>query len=604
MSSEKQAPRGFTLRVERLLEAVSEGVYGLDPDGLTTFVNASAQRMLGYEADELIGRPQHDVIHHQHADGAPFPREACGIYAALRDGDVHTSRSEHFWRRDGSCFPVEYTATPMFEGGEIVGGVVTFRDITVELAAQAEAIERAAQEEARSAEVRAYGQIDEMADGFFAIDSSWRFVWLNRVAEKEFGRPREELIGASFLEAYPEIRDTPLYELYRAAMASGETGEMEFEVVEQQRWFAIRAQPTSRGLGIFFRDVSEAHQARQRLSDSEARYRFLAEAIPQQVWSALPDGSLDWVSPQVLRYFDRSFDEMIGLGWVKVIHPDEVDAVWERWSHSLSTGEPYEVSFRLRRHDGSYRWHLGRAVAQRSADGAIVRWFGTNTDIHEQKLAEAARDQVLGIVSHDLRNPLRVVRHAGELLLRDELPTAVQRHVGLIDRASRSMEELIDNLLDASRLDAGGLVVEPAPTEVVEVFDDVRATMEPLAAKAKVPLRFTSSVQGVVHLDRARVVQALGNLVSNALRFTSARGGEVDVEAVREPEAVVFRVRDTGPGFDEAHLPYLFERYWQHHPGKGAGLGLAIVKGIVDGHGGSVEAHNDGGAVFTLTLPQ
>ncbi|MBA2297236.1 MAG: response regulator [Actinobacteria bacterium] len=121
--------------------------------------------------------------------------------------------------------------------------------------------------------------------------------------------------------------------------------------------------------------------------ENEARYRFLGNSIPQQVWTALPNGNLDYVNERVVAYFERSFDELIGMGWSDHVHPDDLPGCIERWSSSLASGEPYEYEFRLRSGE-SWRWHLARAVAMRDAGGAIVRWFGTNTDIDDRRTAE------------------------------------------------------------------------------------------------------------------------------------------------------------------------------------------------------------------------
>ena len=122
---------------------------------------------------------------------------------------------------------------------------------------------------------------------------------------------------------------------------------------------------------------------------SEERYRFLGDSIPQQVWTALPDGALDYVNQRVLEYFERSFDDLLGWGWSDFVHEDDLPETIERWTTALGTGEPYEVEFRIRRaSDGAYRWHLARAVAMRGDGGEIIRWFGTNTDIEERRVAE------------------------------------------------------------------------------------------------------------------------------------------------------------------------------------------------------------------------
>ena len=113
-----------------ILAAAGEGIYGLDAEGLTTFVDPAAARLLGRSVDELLEQPMHAVLHHTHADGSPYPRETCPIYAAFKDGQVHHVKDEVFWRRDGASFPVEYVATPIEEGNELVGAVVVFRDVT------------------------------------------------------------------------------------------------------------------------------------------------------------------------------------------------------------------------------------------------------------------------------------------------------------------------------------------------------------------------------------------------------------------------------------------------------------------------------------------
>jgi diguanylate cyclase (GGDEF)-like protein/PAS domain S-box-containing protein len=117
-------------RHEMVLKSAGEGIFGLDLDGNATFVNPAAARMTGWEAEELVGRPQHDILHHTKPDGAPYPREECPIHAALKDGATHSSDDEVFWRKDGTSFPVEYVSTPILQDGEVVGAVVTFRDIT------------------------------------------------------------------------------------------------------------------------------------------------------------------------------------------------------------------------------------------------------------------------------------------------------------------------------------------------------------------------------------------------------------------------------------------------------------------------------------------
>jgi|GEM_PF-2787719 len=140
------------------------------------------------------------------------------------------------------------------------------------------------------------------------------------------------------------------------------------------------------------RDVSERvalleseRAARHHAERSELHYRTLAATLPQQVWTATSDGALDFVNQRAVEYFGRPAEEIIGAGWYAVVHPDDLPRIVERWTRSLTTGEGYEVEFRLRRHDAQYRWHLGRATPARDSNGNIAQWLGTNTDIDDSK---------------------------------------------------------------------------------------------------------------------------------------------------------------------------------------------------------------------------
>ena len=157
---------------------------------------------------------------------------------------------------------------------------------------------------------------------------------------------------------------------------------------EEIRRQALALDQSSREREGLEHHLTQTRQARDQAEDRAASYRVLAESIPQQVWTARPDGALDYVNPIVLTYFDQTSEAILGAGWQSVIHPDDLPACVERWVASLTTGVIYEIEFRLRRHDGSYRWHLARAAPERDAFGRIVRWFGTNTDIDDRKHAD------------------------------------------------------------------------------------------------------------------------------------------------------------------------------------------------------------------------
>ena len=236
-----------------------------------------------------------------------------------------------------------------------------------------------------------------------------------------------------------------------------------------------------------------------------------------------------------------------------------------------------------------------------------VRRLVTEAEKREHALHQTVkqRDEVVSIVSHDLRNPLGVVAGAADTLI--ELPLdheERERQATIIARSASRMSRLIEDLLDVSRIEAGAFVVRPSAEEPISVFEEVRDMFEVQAEEAQVALAVGPVCDVLVRMDHDRVVQALANLVDNALRFTP-EGGVVTLSGeVLDQETVSLSVSDTGVGLTQDALDNLFRRFWQAEGDrKGrAGLGLAIVKGVIEAHGGEVRVESDPGVGSTFRL--
>jgi PAS domain S-box-containing protein len=262
--------------------------------------------------------------------------------------------------------------------------------------------------------------LNAIDDGVFFLDQLGRTIFANEAAVRLLGFTNREVLGKSMHELmHHHYADGSVFPVEECPILSTVTDAVQQRVGGDVFWTksgkALPVDYTSipikegrriLGVVVTFRDISdqqrveeqsarlrserearaEAEAAREALRASEARYRFLAEAIPVQIWTARPDGSLDYVTRRVGEYFGLPAERIIGEGWQSVVHPDDLGAAMTHWAHALATGQTYQAEFRLRAANGEYRWHLSRAMPQRDERGEIVAWIGTNTDIHDQQL--------------------------------------------------------------------------------------------------------------------------------------------------------------------------------------------------------------------------
>jgi PAS domain S-box-containing protein len=358
----------------------------------------------------------------------------------------------------------------------------------------------------------------------------------------------------------------------------------------------------------------------QALGAGEERFRILADNIAQLAWTADQAGSIVWYNQRWYDYTGTTLADAQGWGWRNVVHPDHVEKVVAKISGCFDTGEIWEDTFPMRGTSGDYCWFLSRAFPIRDETGRVVRWFGTNTDITEQRAAEEAlreadrhRTEFLAWLSHELRNPLGIIRTSLALIECAGLESAPgRRAVSVIGRQAAQMNRLVDDLLDIARISKGKVFLKRTTVTLNEIVrataDDYRQlfALEGIGFDVRItrqPLR--------AYVDRARIEQIVGNLLQNALKFT-AMGGRValSVRAGKNRHAII-AVRDDGAGLSAGLLARIFEPLVQDErtidrSRGGLGLGLPVVKGLVELHGGTVSASSDGpggGAVFTILLP-
>ncbi len=372
------------------------------------------------------------------------------------------------------------------------------------------------------------------------------------------------------------------------------------------------------------REAAEEKDDRQRteqtLRDGERKFQELADAMPQIVWTAGPDGHFDYYNRRWYDFTGRpegSGDE----SWTDVVHPDDQEECLARWHQATTSGAAYEIEYRLREKTGVYHWFLRRALPVRDAAGRITRWFGTCTNIdtvkHTEEVlrranaeADAANRELEAFsysVAHDLRSPLRAIDGFSQAILEDnadQLDEEGKKNFARVRAAAQRMALLIDDLLSLSRVSRTELRREP-----VNLTRMVRAVAERLrATDTQRDVEIVVEEGLMADGDANLLLAVMENLLVNAFKFTSPRPkAHIEVGVTAKHGQVVYFVRDDGVGFDMAYAGKLFGAFQRLHgvaEFPGTGIGLATVQRIVRRHGGQVWAEGEvaRGATFFFTL--
>jgi PAS domain S-box-containing protein len=347
---------------------------------------------------------------------------------------------------------------------------------------------------------------------------------------------------------------------------------------------------------------------------TERRYRRLAEALPQIVWTADLDGHLTYVNRRWSAYTGLPPEDALAdpLG---VIHPDDADRYTQLWRVALADRTQLEVECRLRRYDGELRWHLCRAVPELDDAGAVVGWLGTYTDVDDRRRALdsaqaslQARDEFLSIASHELRTPLTTLNLRLESLLEDSRALDDPRVRSRLESARRQSDRLrglVDNMLDVVRITSGRLKLQRETFDLRDVAGELIDRFTEVAEVAGCKLELAAD-PAVGSWDRIRVDQALQNLVGNAIKYAPKTTIEISIAC--DETSACMAVRDHGPGIAPTDTERIFAQFeravsMRHHGG--LGMGLYIARQIALAHGGKllVDSTPGEGAVFTIELP-
>lgn len=360
------------------------------------------------------------------------------------------------------------------------------------------------------------------------------------------------------------------------------------------------------GVIVVATDISDKIANKLKLEESEAQFRFMAESMPQQVWTANAEGALNYVNEQTQDYFGRDTADIVGAGWQAFIHPDDLPACLKNWMAALETKALYQVEFRLRKADGQYRWHLARALPFKVND-AVVKWLGTNTDIEDRKKLEQQKDEFISIASHELKTPLTSLKAYLQLMERSTANIGVPNKFVLnsIQQLKR-LEKLVGDLLDVSKISAGKISYTMGLFDMAEMITEVVESVQ--LSNPGHQLKIESNPLIEFKGDRYRMEQVLTNFLTNAIKY-SPNADKVLIRSIVEDNNLVVAVEDFGIGIEKENLDKLFERFYRVDNTAikydGLGLGLYVSAEILTGHKGNfwIESELGKGSTFYFRVP-
>ncbi len=617
-----------TQQMQLLLEFAGQGIYGIDLQGNCTFINRATCELIGYPAEEVLGRKTHDLMHHHKPDGSLYPIDECPVYRACLKGEGCCTNDEVIWRRDGTAVSVEYSSFPILEDGKVTGAVVTVVDITER---------KRAEQKLRESEqlFRSVFENAQIGIGLYKIDSKEHVS--NHALHDMLGYRAEELSSIEKWDEIvrPEERVTSAQRYAELVQGKRETDEFEQHFIHRDgrivacngRFQLLRdAQGNPQYLVDLKEDITDRKRAQEAMQESEQLFRSIFENSP--VGLGLHD-------VRNAEYFtNQALHEMLGCThedlttvekWDQVVHPDQRASAARRYAELLAGKYDYdEWEQHFIRSDGRIVIADGTFSVIRDTAGKPQYLLNTTKDITDRKQAEAellaakeqaiaateAKAEFLANMSHEIRTPMNAILGMTHLALKTELTAKQRDYLTKTKVAAQALLGIINDVLDFSKIEAGKLKVENTNFRLDQVLEDLSSVVcqkahdKNLEFLIALPNDLPASFVG----DPLRIGQILINLVNNAIKFTDH--GEVVLTVALEEQLadrvkVKFSVRDTGIGMTAEQTARLFQAFSQADTSTtrkygGTGLGLSISKRLVEIMGGEIWAESTYGKGSTF----
>ncbi len=491
--------------------------------------------------------------------------------------------------------------------------------------------------QAESERIRLQSLIDDLPVGVWVCQADGTFLLINREASRLQGTTRSATVGQS---TSPDLLIQ--HQLFRPDGSAYQPGEFPMDralrgetvLREDHFWHtsdggifvtASAAPLTSEagslaGAVLVVQDITDRKVLEAELAASESRFRIIVEQSPVMIWRSDQVGRCDFFNESWLDFRGRSYDQEAGQGWAEGIHPDDSTRRLETCRRAIENREAFEMVYRLQCHDGRYRWITDQASPFYDSAGNLLGFVGSALDITTRIELEAKLEQqsqhksrLMAALSHDARTPLNAVVLSARLLetqVKDQDDPEVKECLRTIRNAVRNVLDLLSDLLDLSRIDAGATLAEMSRFNLGETLAECLSSIEPQARAKGLGIRFEADAVTSTRLntDRAKLKQILSNLLSNALRYTEQ--GSIRFFAEIDAQSLIIGVEDTGVGIATQDQDKIFDEFAVlEHPnrlrGEGTGLGLAICRRLANLLQGEIRlvSERGSGSQFTLVLP-
>jgi PAS domain S-box-containing protein len=620
----EEDPSSSETRYEFAFAQAPIGMVLLTPDGQFKEVNQAYVDALGYTREELLSRDSSWFTHPEDVERTK------NFFVSLQTGPASSARVEkRYFRKDGQILWARASGRMRRDAeGRPVEVIAIVEDITERKRAE-DRLWAAAQQ--IQEDRRRWRELLQQTPAGIALlgGPDHRFEWVNTFYEQLVGRSADALIGKTFSEAFPEVEDQSYVDLLNGVYRTGEAfighespirlnranGMLE-ELFLNFVYLPTRdANGTIDGIFIHVTDVTDAVLARKQIEESERQFRTLAETIPHLAWIADPAGNRVWFNRRWYDYTGTTFEEVKNWGWKKVLDAGVLADVTQIWEQAAASGEPFEMIYPVRGSDGSFRSFLTRVEPVKDRTGRVVRWFGTNTDITEQRRTEdelrrlnRELEEFAYVASHDLQEPIRMINIYTQLIAKnlDGANERVKPYAQFVEEGARRMQALIDDLLLFSRSVHYDEAQPGGAADLSSALEQAISVLKGRIEEAGAVI--TAGTLPNTRGDTQQLTQVFQNILSNSVKYRRSNVPlQIQISAEKEFDKWVICVRDNGIGFAPQYAERIFGLFKRLHKEEypGTGLGLAICKRIVERYGGRIwaEGRPGEGTSFYFALP-